>query len=194
MPDVIKQIREQLRESARVKESFSEELLGKMARCAESCAAAIRAGRKIVLFGNGGSAADAQHIAAELVVRLERTRPAMAAIALTTNTSILSAAANDMGFEHVFSRQIEALVAEKDVLIAISTSGDSANVLQGAEAGRRRGAFLVGMTGETGGRLAANVDLLLNVPSRNPQRIQEAHICMGHILCSLIEELCPPAK
>lgn len=194
MPEFTKQIREQLLESARVKESFSEELLGKIARCAEVSAAAIRAGRKIVFFGNGGSAADAQHIAAELVVRLERMRPAIAAMALTTNTSILTAAANDMGFERIFSRQIEALMAEKDVLVAISTSGNSPNVVQGAEAGRALGTFVVGMTGETGGKLASKADLLLNVPSRNPQRIQEAHICIGHIICSLIEELCLSAK
>ena len=113
----------------------------------------------------------------------------MAAIALTTNTSTLTAAANDYGFERVFSRQIESLVSAADVLVALSTSGDSPNILRGVEAGRVHGAYLVALTGETGGALAPKVDLLLNVPSRDPQRIQEAHITIGHIACSLIEGL-----
>ncbi|HEV2304911.1 MAG TPA: SIS domain-containing protein [Candidatus Acidoferrales bacterium] len=194
MPNFTEQIRGQLRESARLKESFSDELLGKIALFAEKCAAAVQAGRKVVFFGNGGSAADAQHLAAEFVVRLERNRPGIPAISLATNASVLTAAGNDFGFEQIFSRQIESLVSEKDVLVALSTSGDSANILRGAEAGRARGAFLVGMTGETGGKLAAKVDLLLNVPSRNPQRIQEAHICVGHIVCALVEQLCRPSE
>lgn len=194
MPDFIRQIREQLRESARVKESFSEELLEKIARFAEVSATAIREGRKIVFFGNGGSAADAQHLAAELVVRLEGDRPGIPAMSLGTNASVLTAAGNDMGFEEVFSRQIASLASEQDVLVAISTSGNSANVLRGVEAGRARRAFLVGMTGETGGKLADHVDLLVNVPSRNAQRIQEAHITIGHIVCALIEQLCYPRR
>lgn len=194
MQDFTERIRTELRESARLKESFSDELLGKIALFAEKCAAAVQAGRKVVFFGNGGSAADAQHLAAEFVVRLERNRPGIPAISLATNASVLTAAGNDFGFEQIFSRQIESLVSEKDVLVALSTSGDSANILRGAEAGRARGAFLVGMTGETGGKLAAKVDLLLNVPSRNPQRIQEAHICVGHIVCALVEQLCRPSE
>lgn len=188
--DSISQIREQLRESANVKQSFSAELLEKIARCAEVGATAIKNGRKIIFFGNGGSAADAQHLAAELVVRLERNRPGLPAISLATNASILTAAGNDLGFERIFSRQIESLASADDVLIALSTSGDSPNVLRGAEAGRARGAFIAGLTGETGGELAARVDLLLNVPSRNAQRIQEAHITIGHIVCALIEQSC----
>ncbi|MGH9795460.1 MAG: D-sedoheptulose-7-phosphate isomerase [Candidatus Acidiferrales bacterium] len=183
------QIREQLDESCRVKQSFSDDLLSGIAAFAEKSAAALRGGHKLVFFGNGGSAADAQHLAAELVVRLRRDRPGLAALALTTNTSALTAAANDYGFEHVFSRQIESLVSAGDVLVALSTSGDSANVVRGVETGRARGAFLVALTGETGGALASRVDLLLNVPSRDPQRIQEAHITIGHIACALIEEL-----
>ena len=142
-----------------------------------------------MFFGNGGSAADAQHLAAELVVKLCRERPGLAALALTTNSSILTAAANDYGFEQVFARQIESLVTPQDVLVALSTSGTSANIVRGAEAGRARGAYLVGLTGATGGALASKVDLLLDVPSRDPQRIQEAHITIGHIACSLIERL-----
>ncbi|MGH9817825.1 MAG: D-sedoheptulose-7-phosphate isomerase [Candidatus Acidiferrales bacterium] len=183
------QIRQQLDESCRVKQSFSDDLLARIATFAEKSAAALRAGHKLVFFGNGGSAADAQHLAAELVVRLRRDRPGLAALALTTNTSALTAAANDYGFEHIFSRQIESLVAAGDVLVALSTSGESPNMLRGVEAGRARGAYLVAFTGETGGALASRVDLLLNVPSRDPQRIQEAHITIGHIACALIEDL-----
>lgn len=189
MPPLIAKIRAQLDESCRIKQSLSEELLGRIAQFAERAAASLAAGGKVVFFGNGGSAADAQHLAAELSVRLQRTRPGLAALALTTNTSILTAAANDFGFEQIFARQIESLVSAGDILVAISTSGASPNVLRGAEAGKRRGAFIVGLTGETGGALAAQVDLLINVPARDPQRIQEAHITIGHIVCSLIEDL-----
>lgn len=189
MQPLIQKIRAQLDESCRIKQSFSPELLGRIAQFAERAAAALEAGGKLVLFGNGGSAADAQHLAAELTVRLQRNRPGLAALALTTNTSILTAAANDYGFEQIFARQIESLVSRGDVLVALSTSGASPNVLRGVEAGKKRGAWIVGMTGETGGALAAQVDLLINVPSRDAQRIQEAHITIGHIVCSLIEEL-----
>jgi len=183
------EIRRQLAESARVKQSFSDELVARISQFAEKSAAALRAGGKIVFFGNGGSASDALHLAAELVVRLRTERRGLAALALTTNPSVLTAAGNDYGFERIFSRQIESLVAANDILVALSTSGDSANILRGAEAGRARGAFIAAFTGETGGGLAGKVDLLLNVPSRDPQRIQEAHITIGHIACSLIEQL-----
>jgi D-sedoheptulose 7-phosphate isomerase len=189
MPSLTEKIRAQLDESCRIKQSFSEELLGRIAQFAERAAASLAVRGKVVFFGNGGSAADAQHLAAELSVRLQRARPGLAALALTTNTSILTAAANDFGFEQIFARQIESLVTAGDILVAISTSGASPNVLRGAEAGKRRGAFIVGMTGETGGALAGHADLLINVPSRDPQRIQEAHITIGHIVCSLIEDL-----
>jgi D-sedoheptulose 7-phosphate isomerase len=187
MGDPISEIRAQLRESVRVKERLSEELLARIAGFAEAAAAALARGGKVVFFGNGGSAADAQHLAAELTVRLREDRPGLAALALTTNPSVLTAAGNDYGFEFIFSRQIESLVSPGDVLVAISTSGSSSNVVCGVEAGRNRGAFLVALTGETGGSLAGKVDLLINVPSRDPQRIQETHITIGHIVCSLIE-------
>jgi len=183
------EIRRQLAESARVKQSFSNELVERISQLAEKSAAALRAGGKIVFFGNGGSAADALHLAAELVVRLRTERKGLAAFALTTNPSVLTAAGNDYGFERIFSRQIESLVAAQDILVALSTSGNSPNILRGAEAGRARGAFVAAFTGETGGALAGKVDLLLNVPSRDPQRIQEAHITIGHVACSLIEQL-----
>jgi len=178
-----------LRESCRVKESFSEDLLARIENFAERSAEALARGAKIVFFGNGGSAADAQHLAAELTVKMRADRPGLAALALTTNTSVLTAAANDLGFERVFERQIESLVSPGDVLVALSTSGTSPNIVRGLEAGARRGAFRVALTGETGGELARRVDLLLNVPSRDPQHIQEAHITIGHIACLLIEHL-----
>jgi D-sedoheptulose 7-phosphate isomerase len=186
------QIRAQLRESCRVKESFSQELVARIARFAEAAAAAMARGHKIAFFGNGGSAADAQHLAAELVVRLHRDRPGLPALALTTNTSVLTATGNDYGYEALFARQVESLVSKGDVLVALSTSGNSPNMVRGVEAGRKRDAFLVAMTGETGGALAGKVDLLVNVPSRDSQRIQEAHITIGHIVCSLVEEICYP--
>jgi len=185
----IEQIRAQLNESCRVKQSFSEELLARVETFAVRAAEALAAGRKLVFFGNGGSAADAQHLAAELVVRLHADRPGLPALALTANTSVLTAAANDYGFEQIFSRQIESLVERGDILVAISTSGMSPNIVRGVEAGARRGTLRVALTGETGGALADKVDLLLNVPSRDAQRIQEAHITIGHIACSLIEEI-----
>jgi D-sedoheptulose 7-phosphate isomerase len=183
------EIRRQLAESARVKQSFSDELVARIAQFAEKSAASLRSGGKIVFFGNGGSASDALHLSAELVVRLRTDRPGLASLALTSNPSVLTAAGNDYGFEKIFSRQIESLVSAQDVLVALSTSGASANILRGVEAGRTRGAYLVGFTGETGGALATKIDLLLNVPSQDAQRIQECHITIGHIACSLIERL-----
>lgn len=189
MASSTEEIRRQLQDSIRVKQAFSDQLVGRIAQFAEKSAAALRAGGKIVFFGNGGSAADALHLAAELVVKLRTERPGLAALALTTNPSVLTAAANDYGFEHIYARQIESLVAPQDVLVALSTSGTSANIVRGVEAGRTRGAYLVALTGESGGALAPKVDLLLNVPSSDPQRIQEAHITIGHIACSIIERL-----
>src|SRR5260370_473243 len=154
MTSPAEEIRRQLEESARVKQSFSGELIGRIAQLAEKSAAALRGGGKLVFFGNGGSAADALHLAAELVVRLRTDRKGLAALALTTNPSVLTAAGNDYGFEQIFSRQIESLVAPQDILVALSTSGNSANVIRGVEAGRARGAYLVAFTGETGGQLA----------------------------------------
>ena len=189
MTSSAEEIRRQLEESARVKQSFSGELIGRIAQFAERSAAALRGGGKLVFFGKGGSAADALHLAAELVVRLRTERPGLAALALTANPSVLTAAGNDYGFERIFSRQIESLVVTPDVLVALSTSGESPNILRGVEAGRTRGAYLVALTGDSGGHLAGKVDLLLNVPSRDAQRIQECHITIGHIACSLIEQL-----
>ena len=150
---------------------------------------ALAAGGKLMLCGNGGSAADAQHLAAELVGRLghDVARPGIAAVALTTDSSILTAWGNDVGFGDVFARQVDALGRAGDVLLAISTSGNSANVVRAAEAARDRGVAVVAFTGEGGGRLVPLADVLVAVPSRDTQRVQEAHILIGHTLCGLAE-------
>jgi D-sedoheptulose 7-phosphate isomerase len=147
----------------------------------------LQNGGKILLMGNGGSAADCQHIAAEIVGRYKRERRGLPAIALTTDTSIITSVGNDFGFNHIFSRQIEALCNPMDVVIGISTSGNSANVVAGIEIARDMQAFTLGMTGSDGGKLAELCDLTLAVPSHDTPRIQEAHILIGHILCELAE-------
>ncbi len=144
-------------------------------------------GGKLLLFGNGGSASDAAHVAAEFVGRFQRERRAFPAISLSTNQSALTAIANDYGFEHVFARQVEAFATPGDVAIAISTSGRSANVLAGVRMARRLGLGTVGLTGERGGELDAEVDVCLRIASRSAARIQEGHILLAHILCELVE-------
>ncbi|MGE5548188.1 MAG: D-sedoheptulose 7-phosphate isomerase [Solirubrobacterales bacterium] len=156
-------------------------------RLAERCLASLKMGGKIVLFGNGGSAADAQHLAAELVVRYRRQRRGLAAVALTTDSSILTACANDFSFEDVFARQVEALCRPGDVAIGISTSGTSPNVLKGLEAARALGAVAAGLAGRDGGAMVALCDPLIVVPSDVTARIQEMHILLGHALCDVIE-------
>ena len=148
----------------------------------------LKQGGKVLLCGNGGSAADCQHIAAEFVVRYEKKRQAMAAIALTTDSSILTAHANDFDFETVFSRQIEALGNDKDCLIAISTSGKSKNILKAVEAAKSKGMIVIGLTGCEGGELSKAATVSVIVPSVVTARIQEAHILIGHWWCGVIEE------
>lgn len=154
------------------------------------CIAALKSGNKIFFCGNGGSAADSQHLAAELVSKLNFDRAALAAIALTTDTSVITAIGNDYGFENIFSRQIEALGKSGDVLFAISTSGNSKNVLKAIQVAKERGIIVIGMTGEDGGKIAemGNCDMLFQAPFVNTQSIQETHIIFGHKVCSLIEE------
>jgi D-sedoheptulose 7-phosphate isomerase len=176
-----------LEESAQVKLALAKGKIDEIERMVSLIVTAVKAGGKVVLFGNGGSAADAQHLAGELVGRLKLERQALPAIALTVNTSTLTAMANDCGYETVFSRQVEALVGEKDVIIAISTSGNSPNVLEAVKAAKKKGARTIGLTGGSGGKLAALVDLLVAVPSEDTQRTQEAHITIGHIVCELVE-------
>jgi D-sedoheptulose 7-phosphate isomerase len=148
----------------------------------------MAAGGKLLLFGNGGSAADAQHIAAELVGRFGRERKGLPAVALTVNTSALTAIANDHGFERVFARQVEALALSGDLAIGISTSGNSPSVLNAVDAATSAGILTVGLTGRTGGDLRNRVDYCLQVPSESTPRVQEAHIFIGHVLCEWIEE------
>jgi D-sedoheptulose 7-phosphate isomerase len=148
---------------------------------------AIEKGGKVLLFGNGGSAADAQHVAAELVGRFERKRPALAAIALSTDTSVLTAVGNDEGYDRVFARQIEALGRDGDVAVAITTSGRSPNVVNALEAGRKRGLRTIGVTGRDGGAVARLVDIHLNVPSDSTPRVQEVHRTLLHAICDLVE-------
>ncbi|WP_394751671.1 SIS domain-containing protein [Crenothrix sp.] len=155
---------------------------------ADRLTATLKQGGKILLCGNGGSAADCQHIAAEFVVRYEKKRRALAAIALTTDSSILTAHANDFDFETVFSRQIEALGTEKDCLIAISTSGNSKNILKAAEVAMLKGMTVIALTGGDGGELVKQSSLSIVVPSQITARIQEAHILIGHWWCGVVEE------
>lgn len=147
----------------------------------------LRRGGKILFFGNGGSAADAQHLAAELVGRFSRDRRALAAIALTTDTSILTAVANDYSYAAIFTRQLQALLREGDLVVAISTSGNSSNVLDALAYAREMGVTALGLTGEDGGKMRSLVDLCLQVPATDTSRIQEAHIMVGHILCELVD-------
>ena len=181
------EIAKRLQESAQIKEAIAGSKISEIERMVDFIIMAYQAGGKVVLLGNGGSAADAQHIAGELVGRFMLERQALPAIALTTNNSILTAVANDYGYETVFSRQVEALVNEKDVVIGISTSGDSLNVIEAIKAAKKKGAKTIGLTGGSGGKLAEGVDLALIVPSDCTPRIQEAHITIGHIVCELVE-------
>lgn len=152
-------------------------------------ALALQQNKKVLFMGNGGSASDAQHLAAELVGRFYAERKALAGIALNTDTSLLTSIGNDYGFDTIFSRQIEALCHPGDVVVGLSTSGNSPNVLSAMILAKEMGAYTIGFTGKTGGKLASTVDLLLNVPSETVPRIQEAHIFLGHNLCELIEKM-----
>lgn len=163
-------------------------LIPTIAATGSALVATLRQGGKVLLCGNGGSAADAQHIAAELVGRFVRARPGLAAIALTTDTSALTAIANDFGYEQVFARQVQALGRSGDVLVAISTSGNSANVIAAVTQAQAQGMKVVGLLGGDGGALAARVDQALVVPSRETARVQECHILIGHIWCQMVDE------
>lgn len=164
--------------------ALHRQIAGAVSLCVES----LRAGGKLLFAGNGGSAADAQHWAGELVSRFYYDRPGLPAIALTTDTSILTAIGNDYGYDYTFARQVEALGREGDVFIAISTSGNSANIVRAAEAARSRGVKVIGFTGQGGGQLAALSDLCFRIPSNDTPRIQEGHEFVGHLLCALIEQ------
>ena len=169
-------------------ESLREQCSEQIAECAALLSETFAAGNKVLICGNGGSAADAQHIAAEFVGRYENERVALPAIALTTDTSALTALANDYDFERIFARQIEALASPGDCLIAISTSGNSPNVISAVMKAREKGCKVIGMTGSAGKKLAGLCDLCLMVPSKRTARIQEAHITVAHIWCQMIED------
>jgi len=182
------EIDHQLSESAQVKREFAECCSDAVIDVAELLISAVHRQQRILLCGNGGSAADAQHIAAELVARLRKERRAIPALALSTNTSTLTALANDYDFSKVFVRQVEAFGSLGDVLIGISTSGNSENVLKAMVFAKQQGLKTVALTGGSGGKMAAVADLSIIVPSTSVQRIQEVHITVGHILCDLIEQ------
>jgi D-sedoheptulose 7-phosphate isomerase len=179
-------------DSIELKRRFFDQQSARLLAVGQRVAERLRDGGRILVFGNGGSAADAQHLVGELVVRFRRDRVALPALALTTDASVVTAMANDIGFEQVFSRQIEAHGRAGDVAIGISTSGESANVVAALDVARRRGLLTVGLTGRGGGRVAALVDELIDVPHDDTARIQEVHGMVVHILCEIIEDEVAP--
>lgn len=179
-----------INQTLRVKQDIlkDNELVKKIDEITRVIVNAYKENKKVILFGNGGSAADAQHLACELVGKFYLERKALASIALTTNTSELTAIANDYSFNRIFARQVEALVNPGDIVIGITTSGNSLNVIEGIKEARLREAVTIGFTGASGGRLKENVDYLLAVPSEDTPHIQESHIMIGHIICYLVEK------
>ena len=190
--DLIARIRDQFEDSARTKQAVAERLAQPIADAVELIAAALADGHRLLACGNGGSAADAQHLAAELVGRFERERPALPAIALTTDTSILTAIGNDYGYDEIFARQVRGIGTPGDLLLAISTSGNSANVVRAIETAHQREMQVIALTGRGGGRIAsllAEGDLLLDVPQTRTARIQEVHLLIIHCLCDGVDAL-----
>ena len=183
-------VTESLKESSQTKLEIEKQCKTDILKAVDVLAEAYRNGNKILLCGNGGSAADCQHIATELMIRLSHhiNRPALPAIALTTDTSNLTAGGNDIGFENVFARSVEGLGNRGDVLLAISTSGNSVNIIKALETAHSKGMKVIGFLGGTGGKLKSKVDLSVVIPSSNVQRIQEGHITVAHIICELVEE------
>jgi D-sedoheptulose 7-phosphate isomerase len=181
-------LRKNIEKSLEVHSRLLEACLPALAVAADALIAAYRNDRKSLFFGNGGSAADAQHLAAEFLGRYLRERRPLPALALHTNTSALTAIANDYGYEHVFSRQIEALAVAGDVAVGISTSGNSLNVIEGITVARKMGVYTIGLTGASGGRMRDLVDVLIAAPSNETPRIQECHLLVGHALCDAVEQ------
>jgi D-sedoheptulose 7-phosphate isomerase len=186
----VEYVKKALAESAQLKLKVADLLSKKIATVASELSKSLKAGGKTIFCGNGGSAADSQHLATELVVRLtnKNNRQALPAISLTTNSSIITACANDYGFDQIFSRQIEALGQKGDILFAISTSGNSQNIVNAVCAAKDKGLVTVGFLGCDGGKLAGLVDHPLVIPSDDVQRIQESHIAIGHIIISIVED------
>lgn len=181
-------IRRALEASATLKQAVARTLSPQIEAAAQALVDCYRRGGKVLLFGNGGSAADAQHLAGELVGRFLRERPSLPAIALTVNPSVLTAIANDSDFSLIFARQLEGLAQPGDVVVALSTSGASVNVIRGLRVARERGCLTVGLSGQDGGLMAELCHILIAVPSRQTPRIQEAHLTIGHIICGLAEQ------
>jgi D-sedoheptulose 7-phosphate isomerase len=181
-------IKELLLESIQVKEDLLRSSIDNIIEIANLLIDCIKKGGKVMLFGNGGSASDSQHIAAELVGRFRKDRNALPAIALTTNTSIITSLANDYGYEVVFAKQVEALASKNDIVIGISTSGKARNVAAGIKQAKKMGIKTVALTGGDGGELVKLADVSLKVPSIVTARIQEAHITIGHIICEMVEQ------
>lgn len=177
------------KESSSIKERFINENIDTVVEVSEIIADSFNRGGKIILFGNGGSATDASHIAAEFINRFRKDRPALPAIALNTDAAIMTSIANDHDFSQIFARQLKALAREEDVVIAISTSGNSSNVIKAVEAARKKKLKVIALTGAKGDRLASQSDHVLAVPSGKTPRIQETHIVLGHVLCQMVEEL-----
>ncbi len=175
------------RESNETKESFVNDNLSRIVAAVEAVTAALKAGHKILLFGNGGSAADAQHLAAEFVNRFMIERPPLPAIALTTDTSIITSIGNDYDFSDIFSKQIRAIGQKGDIAWGMSTSGTSVNVVKAMEAAKKIGMVTIGLTGRDGGDIARVVDYALNVSSTSTPRIQEVHITVGHVICEMVD-------
>ncbi len=175
------------RESGQAMETFVNENLTRIVAVVEAVTAALKAGNKILLFGNGGSAADAQHLAAEFVNRFVIERPPLPAIALTTDTSIITSIGNDYDFSDIFSKQIRAIGQKGDIAWGMTTSGKSANVVKGLEAARKIGMVTIGLTGRDGGDVAKTADHVLNVASTSTPRIQEVHITAGHVICEMVD-------
>jgi D-sedoheptulose 7-phosphate isomerase len=188
--DAKKFIIDSLDESSDTKLKIKDQLTEEILKAVDLLTACYKTGNKLLLCGNGGSAADCQHIATELMIRLSHhiQRPALPAIALTTDTSNLTAGGNDIGFENVFARNIEGLGNKGDVLLAISTSGNSPNVIKAVEMAHKKGMKVIGFLGGSGGKLKSLVDLPIIIPSSNVQRIQEGHITVAHIICELVED------
>jgi D-sedoheptulose 7-phosphate isomerase len=184
----VEKIRESLGGLAALAARIAAEQADEVAAIADRYEATLRGGGTLFFAGNGGSAADAQHVATEYVVRYQTNRPAMRAVALTTDTSLLTACANDMGFDEVFARQVEALAEPGDLLVLHSTSGESPNVIRAAQAAKARGVGVVALLGRTGGQLKDMADLALVVPASETARIQELHLAIEHVICDLVED------
>jgi len=186
--DIITSISLQLKDSAALKLQIEKTLINEISEAAEMMVDAVRAGNKIMFCGNGGSAADSQHLTAELVGRYKLERPAISAIALTTDTSIITALGNDYGYESIFKRQVESLGKPGDLIVGISTSGSSGNVVAALRQAGEMGLKRIIMTGSLKGEMSHHADIVISVPSDDTPRIQEAHSVIGHILCDIIEK------